>query len=571
GPLLEHFVLVTGQPAQRDPLDGVATSWAARYPSGGAAVDNALAEARKLLHRDHPERATAPLAAAARALAALPDADPRVRDARKQASELALRASGVFVRALSPRATCTPGATLPVLLELHLRRPAPIALRGVRLPDGQTKTLDKPLAVHEKRLVSADVHCADDATPSAPYWLAEPPLPGRQVVPDQRLLDNPAGLPPLSAAVDFVVDGHTLTLDVPFSYAYTDRVQGERERRVAIVPPLTVTPERDAVLFPSGSARSVQLRVRAGADAQRGEVSLELPPGYRSEPAHVAVELAHAGDERTVELKVYPPADALTRPPEYAQPVALVGGRRYALREDLIDYPHVPTQLVLQPARLRLTPLTVTKPHGTIGYVEGSGDTIAADLAHVGASVEMLNDRELMQADLSRFSAIVLGVRSFNTRDVLRAAHPRLMRYVEAGGVVLVQYVTRSGISPLDVPIGPYPLDIGRGRVTDERAAVTLLAADHPLLTRPHRLGPKDFEGWVQERGLYFAEHWDPRYQPLLELADPNEGPERGALLVARHGRGRYVYTGLSFFRQLPAGVPGAYRLLLNLITAGNP
>jgi hypothetical protein len=222
--------------------------------------------------------------------------------------------------------------------------------------------------------------------------------------------------------------------------------------------------------------------------------------------------------------------------------------------------------VVLQPAKLRLSPVQLDRPHGLIGYVEGSGDTIAADLQHIGAAVEMLSDDVLLQGNLERFAAIVVGVRAYNTREVLRTAHSRLMQYVEHGGTLLVQYSTRSSLSPLETPVGPFPLEIGRGRVTDETARLDVLEPGLSVLRTPHRITPADFDGWVQERGLYFAEHWDDRYRPVFEVADPGEAPQRGALLIARHGRGRYVYTGLAFFRQLPAGVPGAYRLLLNLL-----
>ena len=569
GALIEHFVVLAGEPTSSDILAGIEPSWGARYPAG-APVDAALGEARKLLHRDHPERASTALAQARRALSTLPSDDPRVQQARIQAERLALLTSGVFVRATAARPSCIPAGALPVRVELLVRRPSELRVLRVRFPDGTEQKLDAKLSPTEKRELTADVRCAADAAPSTPYWLVEPALPGRQHIAEQRLLDDPAGRAPLTATVDFELAGQTLSLSTDLLYTYTDRVQGERERRVAIVPPFTVTPERTAVMFPNGAKASVRLRVRAGADAQTGRVSLQLPSGYRSEPEQRVVTLAHAGDETIVEFKLTPPEGALTRGhargPEEAQPSVEVAGRHWSLREDIIDYPHVPAQLVLQPARIRLSPVALTKPQGLIGYVEGSGDSIAADLAHIGASVVTLSDRELLQADLSRFSAIVLGVRSYNTRDVLRSAQARLFEYVKHGGTLLTQYVTRSSISPLDVPIGPYPLDVGRGRVTDEHAAVKPLLPDHPVLQTPQRIGPTDFEGWVQERGLYFGEHWDAHYQSVIELADTGEPAERGALLVAPYGRGRYIYTGLSFFRQLPAGVPGAYRLFVNLL-----
>lgn len=565
GPLMEHFLHVAGERAPSDILEGVPASWQERYGQAGKAVDTALKNARQQLHRDHPERASQPLAAAFEALAALDAKDPRVQTARRQTAELALLTSGVFARALAKAPACVSGGKLEVKVELLLRGPSALRLARLVFPDGQTQSVAEPLRVHNKYELNASVTCPADAPPSTPYWLREPAQSGRYVH-EQALLDQPAGKPPLSLLADFDMGGHTLSLHIPLSFAVTDRVQGERERSVLVVPPFTLTPTREAIMFPNGAASKVSLRVRAGADAQRGRVFLDLPAGYQASPSEQPIELAKAGDERVIEFTVTPPKEA--RGVERAVPVAEVAGRRWSLREDLIDYPHVPTQIVLQPAVLKLSPLTLSKPQGLIGYIEGSGDSIASDLAHIGASVERLSDGDLMQGKLARYSAIILGVRSFNTRDVLRAAHPRLMQYVHDGGTLLVQYVTRSGLSPLDVPVGPYPLEIGRGRVTDETAKVSELAADHPLLRVPHRITPKDFEGWVQERGLYYGQTWDARYQPLLSMADPDEPEERGALLVAKHGRGRYVYTGLSFFRQLPAGVPGAYRLLLNLIAA---
>jgi LmbE family N-acetylglucosaminyl deacetylase len=567
GVLMEHFLHVTGERASADILEGVPGTWAERYGKPGAAVDAALQQAREKLHRDHPERASLPLTAAYAALAALPQSDPRVQTARKHSGELALIASGVFVRAVSPASACVSGGKLTVKTELLLRRPGAVKLTRLVYPDGQKQSVAEPLRVHDKHQLSASVTCPADAPPSAPYWLREPALGGRYQH-AQAQLDNPGGPAPLALRAELQLGDQALALSVPLLFSYTDRVHGERERPVQVVPPFTLTPTREAIMFPNGASAKVGLRVRAGADAQSGRVFLELPSGYSATPVEQNVELAKAGDERVLEFTVTPPKGA--HGIERAQPVVEVAGRRWSLREDTIDYPHVPIQTVLQPSVLKLSPVTLAKPQGLIGYVEGSGDSIAADLIHIGASVERLSDSDLMQGKLSRCSAIILGVRSFNTRDVLRAAHPRLMQYVSDGGRLLVQYVTRSGLSPLDVPVGPYPLEIGRGRVTDETATVTEVVADHPLLRSPNRIGPKDFEGWVQERGLYFGQTWDAKYQSLLSMADPDEAPERGAVLVAKHGRGRYVYTGLSFFRQLPAGVPGAYRLLLNLIS-GTP
>jgi hypothetical protein len=291
-------------------------------------------------------------------------------------------------------------------------------------------------------------------------------------------------------------------------------------------------------------------------------VILPVPSGWRVEPDAVPVTLAKAGDEATVRFAVTPAGTAGAA----LRPAVEIDGRTWSFRENLIDYPHIPVQLVLQSAQVRVVPLDAQVPHGVIGYVEGSGDTVADDLAHLGIRVELLDDEALRSSDLSRFQAIVVGIRAYNTRDTLRSQHDRLMRYVENGGTVVVQYNTQSRLGPLEGRIGPFPLEVGRGRVTEERASMTVLAPGHELLTKPHRIDAKDFDGWIQERGLYYASTWDDRYTPIFAAADEGEEPLKGALLFAKHGKGRYVYTGLAFFRQLPAGVPGAYRLFLNLI-----
>jgi hypothetical protein len=280
----------------------------------------------------------------------------------------------------------------------------------------------------------------------------------------------------------------------------------------------------------------------------------------------VPVALARAGDETAVRFDVTPPSGAAA---VEVVPAIEVGGRAWSFREDVIDYRHIPMQVVLRPAALRLVPVALTLPRGPIGHIAGSGDTVAEDLAHVGLAVEELDDEALRSGNLSRYAAIVVGIRAYNTRAALRrGVHERLMRYVEEGGTLVVQYNVSNRFSPLEGAIGPYPLTVGRDRITDETAAMEAVDPAHPVLHTPNRIAPADFDGWVQERGLYYAADWDARYTPIFRSADPGEQPLLGGLLVARHGRGRYVFTGLAFFRQLPAGVPGAYRLFANLLAS---
>jgi hypothetical protein len=399
------------------------------------------------------------------------------------------------------------------------------------------------------------------APPSLAYWLSLPSTPGHYVVGDARLTGAPRQPAALQATVEVAISGRAVRLELPVVHAWVDPVRGERTRPFVVVPPATVTPVRDAVMAPGRSA-PLLLRVRAGRDAMSGRVELELPAGWTAKPASHEVTLAKIGDETMLRFDVTPGPRAAAGD---ARPVLRAGDATWSLREDTIDYNHIPLQVVLRPASVRLVPLALRVPAGRIAYVRGSGDSIASDLVHVGFAVDELDDEALRTGDLGRYAAIVLGVRAYNARPAVHATHARLMAYVERGGTLVVQYNTLD----LDGPVGPFSLQLGRERITDETAAPVFIDPKDPLLATPNRITAADFDGWIQERGIYFAKQWDSHYRPVLRFSDPGEAPFDGAVVVARHGKGSYIYTGLALFRQLPAGVPGAYRLFANLIGAG--
>jgi LmbE family N-acetylglucosaminyl deacetylase len=564
GPSVERFVTLAGSPMKTDLLDDVPSGWE-RFNDAGAALGRAIDEARKTLRRDEPEAALPSLLAASAALDALPD-EPRVRDARVALARVTAAAAGLFVRTTSPRPSVVPGETVELSTEIVQRRTADLKLVRLGFPDGAVQEVGKALAVGDKQILKHELAVPSAAAVSVPYWLAEPAAAGRQIVSDARRVGDPRDPAPLSVVATFESGGRSFHLDIPVQYAWTDPVRGERLRETLIAPPATVTPAREAAMSVSGKPAPVVLRVRAGRDGVKGRVTLPVPSGWRVTPDAADVALAKSGDETTVLFAVTPDASAAA---VSLRPAIEVDGRAWSFKEHVIDYPHIPLQDVLQPAAVRVVPLKAAVPDVLVGYVEGSGDTVADDLIHLGMRVEMLDDEALRSADLSRFQAIVVGIRAYNTRDVLRSQHDRLMRYVEAGGTVVVQYNTQSRLGPLESRVGPYPLEIGRGRVTEERAAMTVLAPGHELLTKPNRIESADFDGWIQERGLYYASTWDDKYTPIFAANDEGEEPLKGGLLFTRYGKGRYVFTGLAFFRQLPAGVPGAYRLFLNFIGTG--
>jgi LmbE family N-acetylglucosaminyl deacetylase len=558
GPIAEHFLPTAGHAPAADLFEGIELGWR-RYGAQAAGYVRAIAEAQRTLDRDHPERCVPALIRAAQELDKLHD-DPRVRDARRALGEIIAAAAGLYARATSSRPVAAPGTTIDVSLEL-VARALPVTIQRVELPGATPLATAIAIATSHKEQRKLSVTLPAQAPPSTAYWLSQPPVPGHYVVGDARQIGTPRQPPALEATVDVAIAGRVVRVTLPVIHAWTDPVRGELTRPFVVVPPATVTPVRDAVMAPGKSAPLV-LRVRAGRDALAARVELELPSGWTAKPAGHDVALAKTGDETTVRFDVTPGPGAAAGE---ARPVVRAGGTAWSLREDTIDYGHIPLQVVLRPAQVRLVPLSLHLPAGRVGYVRGSGDSIAADLVHVGFTIDELDDEMLRAGDLGRYPTIVLGIRAYNTRAAVRAAHGRLLAYVEHGGTLIVQYNTLA----LDGPVGPYALELGRDRITDETAAPVFVDPKDPLLAGPNRITAADFDGWVQERGLYFATKWDAHYHPLLRFSDPGEGPLDGAVVVARHGKGQYIYTGLALFRQLPAGVPGAYRLFANLIGAG--
>ncbi|MEO7734985.1 MAG: NEW3 domain-containing protein, partial [Kofleriaceae bacterium] len=469
--------------------------------------------------------------------------------------------AGVYARATSAKPVAAPGGTIEVSVEI-VPRALPVTVQRIELPGAAPLAKATPIAIGKKEKLALSVSVPAQAPPSAPYWLALPPTPGHYMVGDARQIGTPRQPAALEATVELLIAGRAVRITLPVVHAWTDPVRGERTRPFVIVPPATVTPVRDAVMAVGGKSGAVVLRVRAGHDALAAKVELALPAGWTAKPAVQDVALAKTGDETTVRFEVTPGASAAAGE---ARPVVHADNASWSLREDTIDYAHLPLQVVLRPAAVQLVPLQIKLPAGRVAYVRGSGDSIAGDLTHVGFTVDDLDDEALRTGDLSRYATIILGIRAYNTRDAVRAAHARLLAYVERGGTLIVQYNTLA----LDGPVGPYGLELGRDRITDETAAPTFIDPKDPLLNTPNKITPADFDGWVQERGIYFASKWDAHYHPVLRFSDPHEGPLDGALVVARHGKGRYIYTGLVLFRELPAGVPGAYRLFANLIGAG--
>jgi LmbE family N-acetylglucosaminyl deacetylase len=559
GSQLQQLQRLAGDAPTKDAFDGVDVGWS-RVP-GGEAVGRLLAEAERAFDPRDPARVVPILVRARKAMDALGD-DPLVELKREEIAEVIRGCAGLWVEALADRAGVSPGDTLRVTLTALRRSEAALTLERIDLPAGWGSAAslaggDLPV----NRAVTRDVLLK--APPEAPFTAPH----------GKEGSEAPAGAwPPLGRAetapvweATFVVRAGDATLDlsVPLLHRWVDRVHGERYRRVQIVPPATARFEEAVRVFPDASARELRVVVRAQRDSVAGRVRLETRSGWRITPADLPFSLRRTGEETTLRFQATPPAGAGA-----SDVVAEVEsrGRTYSANLIRIDYPHIPALDMYPRADMRVVRLDLKRVGENVGYVMGSGDAVPEALREVGYRVTLLSDDDVAAGALDAFDAIVIGVRAYNTRPRLVALQPRLLDYVERGGTLVVQYNTSD--PALDGRLGPYPFSIGRDRVAVEEAPVTMLDQGHPLLSRPNRITPADFDGWVQERGLYFAGPWDARYQAVLASSDPEEKPLEGGLLYARHGKGVFVYTGYSFFRELPAGVPGAYRLFVNLVSA---
>jgi LmbE family N-acetylglucosaminyl deacetylase len=557
-PLAEYFRLLGGEPMQRSPFDGVVLDWS-RVPDTERLVAE-LRRARGAFRPATPEAALPALLAARAELGRLPD-NPWKAEKLAEIDQAILACAGLFAEVVAEKPTTSPGSNVRVTVTAQLRRPAKVTLAEVHVAGHPVKAervleAGQPVEIQETLLVAADSRLSN------PAWLEAAPTAGLYPVRDPALVGVPEEPAPLQAELTFRFGDQSILVRRPVVFKWVDPVLGERYRRLEVLPAVTVNPQGALLLFPDAAPRELEVTVRSVGGAS-GTLALEVPAGFAVTPKDAPFTLG-TGGETTLAFRVQPPKEASTG---ILRAVATVGGKRFDRGLRRIEYAHIPIQTRLPPAEVKLTRVDVLHARHRIGYVSGPGDEVPQAMRQAGYEVIPLTVTELREQPLGRFESIVFGVRAFNVEPALATLHDKLMAYVEAGGTVVVQYNTTSWPSSGPPMLGPFPFTIGHERVTDEDASVT--AAPHPVLSAPNRIGPSDWSAWVQERGLYFAETWDQRYQVPLSMHDAGEQPLYGSVLIAKVGKGAFIYTGLAFFRQLPAGVPGAFRLFANLVDYG--
>ncbi|HKI02836.1 MAG TPA: PIG-L family deacetylase [Thermoanaerobaculia bacterium] len=513
------------------------------------------------------------------ARAALGEGDRSARDLIDEKIEVAeaglAAAAGIAVDASTAREELIDGETFTVQASLWNSGPRPVAGASVSLaPAPEWSAGAEPLAGEARELAAGALGAWElkpavpaSAPATVPYFLRKP-LAGSlydwsAATPAER--GEPFGPPLLTARFSFTLDGVPVTLEREVVHLHRDQALGEVRRPLRVVPKVEVATADDLLVWPIQSREPRRLRVTLTSHAPmpvRGRLEATGWPSVAPQP----FTLETAEEPLDLELTLNPPKDLKPGRTPLQLAAVLEDGQRFDLAVPELDYPHIrptprpaPAAVALQAADLKLPPLK------RVGYVRGASDRVPEFLRQAGVPLELLGPEQLDAGDLSRYDAIVIGSRAYEIDRALGRANHRLLDYVRNGGLMIVQYQQYPFI---EGKFPPFPLEIARphDRITDETAAVTLLDPASPVFNTPNKIGPEDWNGWIQERGLYFAHTWDPAYTPLLSMKDPDTPDLQGGLLVATLGKGRYVYTALAFFREIPAGVPGAYRLFANLL-----
>jgi LmbE family N-acetylglucosaminyl deacetylase len=558
----EYFKPLEGQPMTNSLFEGVNTSW-----SRVADSESVAGEIRQITSKFNP----ADPAASVPDLLKLRQAMSGIQDEswivgkKAELDKIIAACLGLHVEASTATEAFTPGQTAAIKLEAINRSNVPVTLQEVRFPNtGDSNKIDAALPSNELVTKDLSYKIPDDAPYSQPYWLRKPGTLGTFAVDDQKLIGLPENPPALPVEIVLQVNRQEFRYSVDTKYRTPDAVAGELPRQLVIAPPVFVNVLDKVFVFPTNQPKSVSVRVTAATGAVKGELKLAAPQGWEISPASLPVDLRAPGAETVATFTVKPPQQDSQGA---LRAIASIDGRDYSLERVRISYPHIGVQTLMPPAQAKLVRADIQKKGDRIGYIPGAGDDVPESLGQIGYSVKMLTEPEITAKNLAQFSAVVLGIRAYNTQDRISNWLPEVFDYVKNGGVAIAQYNTTADLKTNE--FGPYPLEISRDRVTDENAAVRILAPNNPLMNSPNKITPKDFDGWVQERGLYFPNKWDPAWTPVLSCNDPKEKPLDGGLLVAKSGKGFFIYTSYSWFRQLPAGVPGAYRLFANMLSLG--
>jgi hypothetical protein len=486
-----------------------------------------------------------------------------------------------FPRMEQTMSMAVPGQTFTITARLYNRGKTVIQPAGVRLlvPDGwkvenasAEPEAKKDLPGGESTFTRFKVTVPEDAKYTEPYFSRrDPEAESVYTIHDPALVTLPWPPYPVHGIASFMAEGVLHQTSAVAKIKFVDPALGQSERPLAVGPAISVLLTSPVVVAPvSGAGKStIEVSVRSNVSSPiHARLTLETPQGWKVEPESIAVDLDHDGDVNNYEFQVTPKNLREGRYQVTAR--AEYNGKHYADGFKIITRPDLDSFYAYRAATQNVQAVDVKLPANLkVGYLMGAGDEIPSVLSSVGLNISLISAEELASGDLSRYGTIIVGIRAYDVRTDLREHNRRLLDFVSHGGTLIVQYNQSTGIFN-EGHYTPYPATLTNARVTVEEQPVDVLAPEEALFSYPNKITARDFDGWVQERGLYFMGQWDAQFKPLLASNDPGEPPQKGGMLMARYGKGIYIYSGYAFFRQLPAGVPGAIRLFVNLVSVGH-
>lgn len=548
GKTTEYFDHVAGEKANQDLFDGINTSWE-RLGEPVKNIETKIQTIQNSFDINHPEKSIKDLVALHAMVKALKPSVYRDRKI-KDIEDIILSSAGIVAESIAAKPNYVVNQTFPVNNEI-IKRAADVSVKLISI-DG--KQLAEALPANETKKYPSEKKIAHW---TQPYWLEKPNSLGKFDIEDSNF-GNPENTNNPQTAFVIEVDGLAISIDKPVEYRFVDPVQGEIYQPVSISPALTATISSSQALLQTGDKKTISLTITNNSDqAQKAELSFKQSDGLNISPKEASLDIPEHG----IVVKTFEISNPKNTASSEIQPL-LNGEPVYGFKR--IAYQHIPDITWFPAINLKVKALEINNPLKKIGYIHGAGDLVPTALENIGIQVDLLNSDLLASTNLKQYDAIIIGIRAYNVSPNANQWLPILLNYAEQGGTVLAQYNVNSRMSTNK--FGPYPFEINRERVTEEDAKVTFTDPNDPILNYPNKITDRDFEGWVQERGLYFATNISPEYRTPLSMADKNEEQNKGSLLVANYGKGKFVYAPLAFFRQLPAGVPGATRLFVNLL-----
>lgn len=471
--------------------------------------------------------------------------------------------AGLYLEVSAETYWGTKNSDLNLNIEVLKRSHLPITLLSLTTKTGNVSK-NISLKNNVRYVFKEQLKIDNQAQPTTPYWLIEKSNLGMFQVADKRFIGKPETPRPLMVTFHLKINNTPIHFTKPLIHRYAKPDKGELYRPFEIVPEVTAKISEKVILFNSHQAQDISVKVKAGKDNLKGFVKIDHPEGWHAHPEKQPINIKNKGDEHLFVFKITPPS---TQSEGVITPTIQVGEHLYDKKLIEIAYDHIPTQTVLLPSESKVVRIDIKRKGDKIAYIQGAGDVIPESLIQIGFQVRILKPDEINTNSLADFDAVVLGIRAYNTLEDLKYKQQDLFNFVANGGNMIVQYNTSYRLTKNE--FAPYYLKLSRDRVTDEHAEVRFLKPNHDILNTPNKITQTDFSGWVQERGLYFPDEWASDFTPILSMNDAGDSPKDGSLLVAKYGKGYYIYTSLSFFREFPAGIPGAYKLFANMLSIG--